>query len=290
MNYLKSYIAQDILKHSKRTTSEYKRTLQIFFALMERIPLENIIQNYITKIPTLRQLKAALVSYNKYLKRVNQVEHKKITDTIEYIQDQLEQTKYKSRVLEILNAEEQELLKEQFDNYILLGHSYEMAIPFMAMALMLYAGLRRSEVVSLTRHSFTTMLLREKKQKEIINIIKFIGKGNKERKVPMYILLQYIKQFIKVLLPATNDHLFTDDVGDPLNGRQLYYRVMQAQKQIGIRHVKLHAFRHTFATNIIEKEGVDTVTLQALMGHSSPNSTAIYTHISMRKMYEAIKK
>ena len=147
-------------------------------------------------------------------------------------------------------------------------------------------GLRASEVVNMTLQSFN---LNER-------FILVLGKGNKERMVPFtphvqQLLKDYLNNQRKVLLSKRRSSqpmsaLFLNAQGGKLTIQGLRYILLSIEKKTG-EYLKLHPhlFRHSFATNLLDK-GADLRVIQELLGHESLNTTQIYTHISEEKVLE----
>jgi integrase/recombinase XerD len=111
-------------------------------------------------------------------------------------------------------------------------------------------------------------------------VLRIIGKGNKERLVP---LPQPVLDALGQVWRAHRNHrwLFPNRHGDaPVNQRVLSDSFAAAASAAGIqRRVTPHALRHSYATRLIEN-GVDIRIVQILLGHASITSTAIYTHLT----------
>lgn len=111
------------------------------------------------------------------------------------------------------------------------------------------------------------------------NIVRVVGKGNKERIVPFYnavksLLVQYINEnFI-------TERLFLNKNGKPLTTRGIQYILEQCGKKTNLR-IKLHPhmFRHSFATHLLDN-GADLRLLQQLLGHENIKTTQVYLHVS----------
>lgn len=120
--------------------------------------------------------------------------------------------------------------------------------------------------------------------------VRVIGKGNKEREVPLgelsvIALRSYLtKSRNQLTINSNHDFLFVNNTGMRLS-RQGFFKVLKKlAKQAGIEQdVSPHTLRHSFATHLLEA-GVDLRTLQALLGHEDIQTTQIYTHISQKHM------
>lgn len=145
---------------------------------------------------------------------------------------------------------------------------------------LLYAtGMRISELLSL---KITDLNIR-------IGFVKIIGKGNKERLVPINkyvgnLLTQYINDYREELNLKNDSLLFFNQHGNPLT-RQEFYQILKTIINMTTitKNISPHTFRHTFATHLLEN-GADLRSIQELLGHSDISTTTIYTHISNQKI------
>ena len=141
---------------------------------------------------------------------------------------------------------------------------------------MYICGLRVSEVVNL---KISQLFLD-------VGFIRVIGKGNKERLVPVgsvaskYILLY--KKNIRVHQPVQKgeeDILFLNRRGRRLTRVMIFLIIKDLVKKAGItKTISPHTFRHSFATHLVEG-GADLRAVQEMLGHESITTTEIYTHL-----------
>ncbi len=125
--------------------------------------------------------------------------------------------------------------------------------------------------------------------------IRIIGKGNKERLVPIgsqaikYVNL-YLKNYRNKIESKQdfNDTLFLSKRGKALSRTMLFYIVKNTAEKAGIKkNVYPHSFRHSFATHLIEG-GADLRAVQEMLGHESITTTEIYTHLDKNFLRETI--
>lgn len=155
---------------------------------------------------------------------------------------------------------------------------------------MLYAtGSRVSELVSI---KICDISFDEKR-------ILIRGKGSKER-IVFYgsycedILRLYLKKSYFVLnggkSALKNDYLFLNKNGGKLSERYVRKVIDMAVQKCGVDyHISPHTLRHTFATDLLNN-GADLMTVKELLGHSSVNTTGIYTHVSNERLKEVYGK
>ncbi len=154
-----------------------------------------------------------------------------------------------------------------------------------AMMETLYAsGLRISELTNLTLYDIHLM---EK-------YITVIGKGNKERRVPLgdmavLALRNYIEKGRPFLSKKHGNTLFYNYQGNPISRQALYKYIVKLAADNGImKEISPHTIRHSFATHLLEG-GTDLRIVQELLGHEDISTTQIYTHIDrmrLKDMYE----
>jgi integrase/recombinase XerD len=137
-------------------------------------------------------------------------------------------------------------------------------------------GLRVSEVVNL---QISCLYLD-------VGFIRVIGKGNKERLVPIGSdASKYIKLYkdnIRVHIPikkGSEDILFVNKRGGQLSRIMIFYIIKDLAQKAGItKNISPHTFRHSFATHLVEG-GADLRAVQEMLGHESITTTEIYTHL-----------
>ncbi|MCW2481493.1 site-specific tyrosine recombinase XerD [Candidatus Symbiopectobacterium sp. NZEC135] len=151
-----------------------------------------------------------------------------------------------------------------------------------AMLEVLYAtGLRVSELVGLT---IADVSLRQ-------GVVRVIGKGNKERLVPLgeeaiYWLERYLEHGRPWLLNGqTLDVLFPSSRAQQMTRQTFWHRIKHYAVLASIDSEKLspHVLRHAFATHLLN-HGADLRVVQMLLGHSDLSTTQIYTHVATERL------
>jgi len=150
-----------------------------------------------------------------------------------------------------------------------------------AMLEVLYAtGLRVSELVGLT---LIQMHLDQ-------GVVRVIGKGNKERLVPLgEEAVRWIERYMARARPELadgrpGDAVFITRRGGPMTRQMFWTLIKRHAFKAGIRkHLSPHTLRHAFATHLLN-HGADLRVVQLLLGHSSLSTTQIYTHVARERL------
>lgn len=150
-----------------------------------------------------------------------------------------------------------------------------------AMLEVLYAtGLRVSELISL---QLDQVNLRQ-------GVIRVLGKGNKERLVPLgEEAIDWLERYIKTARPDLFKHqpdasLFPSRRGTLMTRQTFWYAIRRYAVIAGInKTLSPHVVRHAFATHLIN-HGADLRVVQMLLGHSDISTTQIYTHVAKERL------
>lgn len=155
-----------------------------------------------------------------------------------------------------------------------------------AMLETLYSsGLRVSELINLKISNIH----------EEIGFLRVVGKGNKERLVPIgRSALKHIRIFrdeIRVHIDVKagfEDHLFVTRRGKAISRVMVFMIIKELAAHIGLKkNISPHTFRHSFATHLIEG-GADLRAVQEMLGHESITTTEIYTHLDRDYLKQVI--
>ncbi len=151
-----------------------------------------------------------------------------------------------------------------------------------AMFEVLYAcGLRVSELLNL--------------RLELINLkqgyLRIVGKGNKERLVPMgQVACEWMEKYLHEarshLYKTATDYVFLTQHGGIMSRQNFWYAIKRYALQAGIQaELSPHTLRHAFATHLLN-HGADLRVVQMLLGHSDLSTTQIYTHVAQVRMQQ----
>jgi integrase/recombinase XerC len=149
------------------------------------------------------------------------------------------------------------------------------------LALLYGSGLRISEALGLKRADFSTD-----------NVITVIGKGRKQRMVPVLPQVQKLIDGYIALCPYDlpfDGPLFVGAKGGPLSPRIVQFAMARLRGALGLPETATpHALRHSFATHLLTRGG-DLRSIQELLGHASLATTQIYTEVDAERLIEAYR-
>ncbi|MBC8214765.1 MAG: site-specific tyrosine recombinase XerD [Candidatus Marinimicrobia bacterium] len=153
-----------------------------------------------------------------------------------------------------------------------------------ALLSLLYAsGLRVTELVKLK----LTNILQEEQ------LIRVIGKGDKERIVPIGgRALKHLSEYVEAVRPVlarkgnSRGYIFLNQRGTPLTRMTVWNIIKENTIKAGIKKkISPHTFRHSFATHLLEG-GADLRAVQEMLGHVDISTTQIYTHLDKHTLKE----
>ncbi|MDX2050421.1 MAG: tyrosine recombinase XerC [Rickettsiaceae bacterium] len=151
-----------------------------------------------------------------------------------------------------------------------------------AVVILAYAqGLRISEILSITKKQINDRYL------------KIVGKGSKERIVPwLDISLSSLRTYIKNIPYDISEDMpiFLAKKGGLLHASQIRQILINLRKRLNLpEHTTPHAFRHSFASHLLEN-GADLRVIQELLGHASLSTTQVYTKTTISHLQNAHQK
>lgn len=176
-------------------------------------------------------------------------------------------------------------LSESEVEALLAAPGLELAVEYRdrTMLELLYAcGLRVSELVSL---QLSQVGINQ-------GVLRILGKGGKERLVPMgEEALAWLQRYLagarrELLGERSSEVLFPSRRGGQMTRQAFWYRIKLYAARAGIRSpLSPHTLRHAFATHLLN-HGADLRVVQLLLGHSDLTTTQIYTHVARERMKE----
>ena len=193
----------------------------------------------------------------------------------------VETPKFRMRLPNHLSTEEVNRLLAQPDTSSPIGTRDK------AMIELLYStGLRVSELVNLRLSDLQMQS----------GCLRCIGKGNKERMVPMgrsavASIEEYLRQARQSLLRAkVSPYVFLNRFGGRMGRIGFWKKLSEYGRKAGLRlKLKPHMLRHSFATHLLER-GADLRSVQLMLGHADISTTQIYTHVVKERLKEVYKQ
>lgn len=266
------------LNYSENTEISYKEDITNFLNYLEKKQLNykkidgEIIRDYLKyldeaklKNSTIARRISALRTFYNYLLNKN------IVDTNLF--NSIRNPKLEKKLPNYLSYEELAKILDNIDISTKIGLRNRLLIE------MFYAtGCRVSEMINIKVSDIN----------KSNNSIRIMGKGKKMRIVYFG---EYARDYLDRYLPLIDtDYLFTQESGDKLSIHDVEYIISDLVKNLALKtHVTPHTLRHTFATHLLNN-GADIKTVQELLGHSSLNTTGIYTHVSNERIKEVYRK
>lgn len=260
-----------VKKYSNETIKSYADNLNKYNLYLNKKNILNVnnstIENYITSNNNLSHKTIAhyitvLNSFYKYLLDSNYI----TTNPVETIKH----PKINQHLPVFLNEEE---IKNLLNINLITPYDYRNKA---MLELLFSTGIRISELINLKIQDIDL----------INNVIKVLGKGSKERIIPIddiatKHLTNYINNYRYPLLKKnTNiDYLFINNLGNKISRVGFFKIIKKEAVRANIKKdISPHTIRHTFAT-ILLKNGADLRVIQELLGHSDIKTTQIYTHL-----------
>lgn len=303
---LSEYIQQFLVyltaqrRFSPRTVETYKKSLTKFLDFLDKdcsktkgdpgqvrdFPLESFseanVKGFVWNMKIQQKLAptsigehlAALKSFGKYLVRSFVVQSNPAGN--------IPMPKRPKRLVSFLG--QKDLSEEKFDK--IESTTLPQSRARLLLELIYGSGLRISECQGLHWNQI----------QESEHLVRVIGKGNKERIVPVTeALLQRIGEFKQLQIeaghtPSSTGLVFLSDEGKPFSIRTLRNDIHNLLREIGWEgKASPHVLRHSFATHLLEN-GAEIMSVKEMLGHESISTTQVYTHVSAERLREAFKK
>ena len=282
-----AYIATQ-RRYSPRTVDTYRKSLEKFTAFIGNdAPLEAFsesgIKGFVWDLKMKQKLAptsicehlAALKSFGKFLVR-SLVLQKNPAENVPM-------PKRPKRLVNVLG--QKDLAEEKFPEL-----PPDAKLPQVRARILLEliygSGLRISECQSLTWDRIDTSA----------RLVRVLGKGNKERIVPLTeSFIDRIANFKQMEaeaghLPPAPRHVFASDDGEPFAPRRLRNDIQHLLREIRWEgKASPHVLRHSFATHLLEN-GAEIMSVKEMLGHSNISTTQVYTHVNAERLRAAFKK
>lgn len=290
-SYLKGFKAFLQLEKSlsKNSVEAYLRDVQMLANFLnsenKSIALEQVDLGQLQKfLQSIHEMEFAATSQARIISGIKAFFHYLVMEEVISVNptELLEAPKLQRKLPDVLGVDEVELLFTGID------HSKPEGQRNRAILEVMYScGLRVTELIEL---QLTNMYLD-------VGFIRVIGKGNKERLIPIGDeAIKYINIYrdtIRNTMKPEKGHentLFLNRRGKGLSRIMIFYIIKEAAQKAGIvKNIYPHTLRHSFATHLVEG-GADLRAVQEMLGHESITTTEIYTHLDRNFLRQTLEK
>ena len=274
-------------RYSQNTILSYQTDLTDFFDyLVTQFSITNVAE---TKPTFIRSWLAQLKEKGIKSKSIN----RKISTLKSFFKYQLKQQTITVSPMATINTQKvskrlpifiEEKETNTLFNYVEFPTTWAGKTDILILQLLYNTGMRRAELLE----------LKERQIDKYNSTVKVLGKGNKERIIPISKeLMQTIEEYIaqkQQLKEANTEVLLVNEKGKKLYAKYLYNTTKKYLGEVTTLSKKSpHVLRHTFATHLMNN-GADLNAVKELLGHSSLAATQIYTHNTIEKLKDAHKK
>ena len=265
---------QNVRSRSRNTVLAYQRDLKLFSKFLDSCEDLGFLYQFMTKHKLSSRSQARMISSIRTYYRFCQRKGDRIPDL-----NKLRPPKPKARLPLVLTLEDFEKLMDAS----VVENTYKTARNHITLVLLFGLGCRVSELVQMNLMDYH----------ESDAWIRVEGKGGKERLIPLtdYLLGElrvYLRQFRPYLAKKNETSILVNDRGKRPSRVDVWRWLDAWSKKAGFdKTIYPHQFRHACATVLLES-GVDLRSIQKLLGHSSIQTTQIYTSVSTQKMQETV--
>lgn len=269
--------------YSEFTIRSYRSDLLQYLAFSENdfddfwIPNSSTLRKWVRSLAldnlagkTIHRKVSSVKSYARFLVVSGEVS--------EAISLEVQLPKLKKRIPTYVKENELQYVIEYFENQV---SDFQSSLEFTLFSCLYHTGMRRSELISLVEANLSM----DKHE------VKVIGKGRKERLIPlskeMIFHLENYHKF-KREYGVDSAFVFCDNAGSQLKEKWVYNTVNKFLENTFSNKKSPHVLRHSFATHLLQN-GADINAIKELLGHSSLAATQIYAHndiTQLKKIYK----
>lgn len=223
------------------------------------------------KVTSIRRKIVSLRQYNEFLSR---------TKGMKDVMSQYELPKTEKKLPQVLSLEEIVKVINHIDDTTSVGKRNKSM-----MLLLVSTGMRISELVHLEINDIN----------HSVSNVRVIGKGNKERLIPLdqetfHYVYNYMQNERSFFDKKNSLWLFMMNDGRRMTRENFYNILQKLVLEAGVRdHFTPHMLRHTFATTLLENH-CDLRSIQVMLGHQDISTTTIYTHVTHKQIMDDYNK
>lgn len=266
---------------SENTVDGYMRDLRAFYDYID-YDIKNFdlahLDTYFSelkddgyKVTSIRRKIVSLRQYNEFLSR---------TKGMKDVMSQYELPKTEKKLPQVLSLEEIVKVINHIDDMTPAGKRNKSM-----MLLLVSTGMRISELVHLEINDIN----------HSVSNVRVIGKGNKERLIPLdqetfHYVYSYMQNERSFFDKKNSLWLFMMNDGRRMTRENFYNILQKLVLEAGVRdHFTPHMLRHTFATTLLENH-CDLRSIQVMLGHQDISTTTIYTHVTHKQIIDDYNK
>lgn len=269
-------------RKAKLTIENYLRDINRYYLYCEsnKIDLDQVTTNHINEFlqklndnhsnSTVLRTKTSIISFHKFLNQYYKLNDNPASN--------IQKIKKIHRYPKTINL-------NQINQILEINNTKHESFQVAMFDVLYSCGLRVSELVNL---NLNQLFLEQ-------GYIRVIGKGDKERVIPMAdVTRRNLKKYIDneryLWLKNKSNLVFIKPNGKPLTRQYVYMSLKQRCNELGLMiEISPHKLRHSFATALLNG-GADLRIVQELLGHSDISTTQIYTHVEGKRMHEAYNR
>ena len=265
--------AQDLLQFEDFISQKYELTFEAVQHIHAREYIVYLMEEGIGASSIGRKL-STLRSFYKYLQRQGVVQRNPML---------LVKAPKVAKKLPVFVDEQK--MDDLLDSAVVFDNSFPSVRDKMMMELFFGTGIRLSELISLKVADISFYE----------HTVRVLGKGNKERIVPVTPQLSaQLKAYLELKQQQEFDSatasLFVTDKGDPLYAKYVYNKVKRYLALVSTQKKRSpHVLRHSYATSLLNR-GADLNAIKELLGHASLAATQVYTHNSIERLKSIYKQ
>lgn len=274
-------------RYSQHTITAYQTDLTQFSDYLvhqyDGVPMNRVTPAFIRSwLASLRNDKVSVKSINRKISSLKSYyrSQMKSGQLVQSPMATIVSPKIQKRLPSFVSEKEMDRLTEnvQFDN------TWNGVLARLIISILYGTGIRLSELIQLKQNNV-----------DLYNHqLKVLGKGNKERIIPIAAdIVQQVKDFIKLKQETgieDNSLLLVSEKGKPLYPKYVYNLVKKNLQLVTTLNKKSpHVLRHTFATHLANN-GADLNAIKELLGHASLAATQVYTHNTIDKLKNVHKQ
>jgi integrase/recombinase XerC len=282
INLFENYLLKE-RNYSTHTSQAYVRDVSQYLEFSSDVSIPGFVPDLRSLRKWVRQLIVSGISEKSVHRKVSSVrayvKFLFLTNRISSLPSlEMQLPKIKKRIPSYVKETEMSVLLERLETEVV---DYNTALEFIIISTFYHTGIRRSELISLKESDFSNVKTE----------LKVLGKGNKERIIPLS--NEAVKNFNDFIRIKKDNNIvstlfFCNFRQEKLKEKWVYNLVNGLLAQTFADKKSPHILRHSFATHLLQN-GADINAIKELLGHSSLSATQIYAHNDIAQLKKVYK-